>query len=58
MTPQAIVAQAQRANVTLVRFLYCGSDGLIRGKMTHVAHLERRLTEGMSLPLALPTLTA
>jgi glutamine synthetase len=58
MTPPAVVEQAQRANVTLVRFLYCGSDGLIRGKAIHSTHLERRLTEGVSLPLALHALTS
>lgn len=53
MTPQDILHQARQAGVLLVRFLYCGNDGVIRGKTTHIDHLERRLTEGIGLTVAM-----
>ena len=32
MTHQEILHQARQAGVTLVRFLYCGNDGVSRAK--------------------------
>ncbi|MGQ4807499.1 Glutamine synthetase [Candidatus Entotheonellaceae bacterium PAL068K] len=53
MTHQEILHQARQAGVMLVRFLYCGNDSVIRGKTTHIDHLERRLTEGIGLTVAM-----
>jgi glutamine synthetase len=53
MIHQDILHQARQAGVVLVRFLYCGNDGVIRGKTTHIDHLERRLTEGIGLTVAM-----
>lgn len=53
MTHQDILHRARQAGVVLVRFLYCGNDGIIRGKATHIDHLERRLTEGIGLTVAM-----
>jgi glutamine synthetase len=57
MTHHEILQQARRAGVVLVRFLYCGNDGVIRGKTTHIDHLERRLTEGIGLTVAMQSFT-
>ena len=57
MTPHDILQQARQAGVVLVRFLYCGNDGVIRGKTTHIDHLERRLTEGIGLTVAMQSFT-
>jgi glutamine synthetase len=57
VTPQEAVRQARQTGVLLVRFLYCGNDGVIRGKATHVDHLERRLIEGIGLPMAMQSFT-
>jgi glutamine synthetase len=57
MTPEDILHQARRAGVLLIRFLYCGNDGLVRGKATHIDHLERRLLEGIGLPMAMQSMT-
>ena len=43
MEPAAILRQAAEGNIKLVRFLYCGSDGVIRGKSTHADYLDARL---------------
>jgi glutamine synthetase len=57
MTHQDILHQARQAGVLLVRFLYCGNDGVIRGKTTHIDHLERRLVEGIGLTVAMQSFT-
>ena len=57
MTPHDILQQARQAGVVLVRFLYCGNDGVIRGKTTHIDRLERRLTEGIGLTVAMQSFT-
>src|SRR5919109_2152279 len=57
MTHQEILHQARQAGVILVRFLYCGNDGVIRGKTTHIDHLDRRLTEGIGLTVAMQSFT-
>jgi glutamine synthetase len=40
---------AKESGVKLVVFAYCDSANLIRGKATHVNHLERRLDSGIGL---------
>ena len=37
--PDRVIARAREAGVQLVRFLYCDSDGIIRGKTTHIDFL-------------------
>ena len=43
MDRQTILLQARQAGVKLVRFLYCGNDGLIRGKAAAVEALDGAL---------------
>src|SRR6185369_13523241 len=46
-------AQARRAGVRLVRFLYTDNGGITRGKATHVDGLAQRLTDGIGLTVAM-----
>src|SRR6266498_3151471 len=48
-----VVAQARRANVRLVRFLYTDNGGVTRGKATHVESLGSRITDGIGLTVAM-----
>lgn len=48
-----IVEQCRAAGVQLVRFLYCGNDGVIRGKACHTAFLESYLRSGIGLTVAM-----
>ena len=49
----AVVAQAEAADVRLVRFLYCDNDGIIRGKASGAARLGERLETGIGLTVAM-----
>ena len=49
----AIVNRCRAAGIQLVRFLYCGNDGVIRGKACHTAFLPSYLQSGIGLPVAL-----
>ncbi|MFL5760222.1 MAG: glutamine synthetase family protein [Thermomicrobiales bacterium] len=44
-----VIEQATAADLRLVRFLYCDYGSTIRGKATHLAHLNKRLDEGIAL---------
>jgi glutamine synthetase len=48
-----LTAQARRAGVRLVRFLYTDNGGITRGKATHVDGLAHRLTDGIGLTVAM-----
>src|SRR4029453_12870322 len=48
-----LTAQARRAGVRLVRFLYTDNGGITRGKATHVDGLVQRLTDGIGLTVAM-----
>jgi glutamine synthetase len=48
-----VTAQARRAGVRLVRFLYTDNGGITRGKATHVDGLAHRLTDGIGLTVAM-----
>ena len=48
-----LTAQARRAGVRLVRFLYTDNGGVTRGKATHVDGLAHRLTDGIGLTVAM-----
>jgi Glutamine synthetase N-terminal domain len=39
--------------IQLVRFLYCGNDGVIRGKACHTKFLDSYLTSGIGLTVAM-----
>ena len=48
-----VTAQAEKAGVRLVRFLYTDNGGVTRGKATHIAHLRNRITDGIGLTKAM-----
>jgi glutamine synthetase len=43
------MSQVQTSSVRLVRFLFCDTSSIIRGKTTHVEKLKTRLDEGIGL---------
>jgi glutamine synthetase len=47
------VNRCRKADVQLVRFLYCGNDGVIRGKACHAEFLESYLVSGIGLTVAM-----
>lgn len=53
MTPEEVVQAAHQANLRLIRFLYCDNGGVIRGKLTHIDGLEKRLKGGIGLTVAM-----
>jgi glutamine synthetase len=57
MDRQTILLQARQAGVKLVRFLYCGNDGLIRGKAAGVEALDGALAAGIGLTVAMQSFT-
>ena len=57
MDRQTILLQARQAGVKLVRFLYCGNDGLIRGKAAAVEALDGALEAGIGLTVAMQSFT-
>jgi len=48
-----ILARCKAARVQLVRFLYCGNDGVIRGKACHTQFLNSYLRSGIGLTVAM-----
>jgi glutamine synthetase len=57
MDRHTILLQARQAGVKLVRFLYCGNDGLIRGKAAAVEALDAALEAGIGLTVAMQSFT-
>ena len=57
MDRQDILLQARQAGVKLVRFLYCGNDGLIRGKTVSTEALEGAIGSGIGLTVAMQSFT-
>ena len=53
MNPEEVVQTAHMAGLRLIRFLYCDNGGIIRGKLTHIDGLERRLKGGIGLTVAM-----
>jgi glutamine synthetase len=53
MNAEMVLDEANRANLRLVRFLYCDNGGIVRGKATHVAGLARHMAEGIGQTLAM-----
>lgn len=58
MDTSQIIKQARETGVQLVRFLYCDSSGVIRGKATHIDHLAGRMNHGIGLPVAMQSFTS
>jgi glutamine synthetase len=48
-----VVRVAGEAGLRLVRFLWCGNDGTVRGKASGVAGLEQRLQSGIGVTVAM-----
>jgi glutamine synthetase len=57
MDRHTLLLQARQAGVKLVRFLYCGNDGLIRGKAAAVEALDAALEAGIGLTVAMQSFT-
>lgn len=53
MEPNRIADILERADIRLVRFLYCDNGCVIRGKVTHVNRLATRMTAGIGLTVAM-----
>lgn len=53
MKSEEVVEAAHTAGLRLIRFLYCDNGGVIRGKLTHIDGLERRLKGGIGLTVAM-----
>ena len=53
MNTETVLDEANRANLRLVRFLYCDNGGIVRGKATHIEGLARRMAEGIGQTLAM-----
>ena len=57
MDVQTILLEARQAGVRLVRFLYCGNDGVIRGKTASIEALDGALAAGIGLTVAMQSFT-
>jgi glutamine synthetase len=57
MDGHSILLQAGQAGVKLVRFLYCGNDGVIRGKTVAMEALDGALAAGVGLTVAMQSFT-
>jgi len=53
MKARDVVKQVDEAGIRLVRFLWCGNDGTVRGKASGVHGLEGRLESGIGLTVAM-----
>ncbi len=50
---EGILRQCRRAGIQLVRFLYCGNDGVIRGKACHAQFLPSYIESGIGMTVAM-----
>src|SRR5919198_2841572 len=57
MDRHTMLLQARQAGVKLVRFLYCGNDGVIRGKTASIEALNGALEAGIGLTVAMQSFT-
>jgi glutamine synthetase len=48
-----VIRAVQNADLSLIRFLYCDTNSIIRGKSVPAAQLERRMVDGIGLSRAL-----
>jgi glutamine synthetase len=58
VTARDVAKQADEAGLRLVRFLWCGNDGTIRGKASGRQGLEGRLESGIGLTVAMQAMNA
>jgi glutamine synthetase len=49
---------AREADVRLVRFLYCGNDGTVRGKASSTATLDSRLKRGIGITVGMQAMSS
>ena len=54
---ESILQQVGRADLNLVRFLYCDNDGMVRGKASGRSGLAQRLEAGIGLTVAMQAFT-
>ncbi|CAB4330965.1 MAG: glutamine synthetase [Actinobacteria bacterium] len=47
-----VLRSAEKANIRLIRFLYCDPSGMIRGKTAHGSQLTSKIDEGLGLTRA------
>jgi glutamine synthetase len=55
--PGDVIREADEAGLRLVRFLYCGNDGTVRGKASGRAGLEGRIRSGIGLTVAMQAMS-
>ena len=55
MKKKDIVRIAKNSGVNLIYFMYCDNANLIRGKATHIDHLDRRIDSGIGLTVGVLT---
>ena len=53
MNAADVVREVDEAGLRLVRFLYCGNDGTVRGKASSRHGLEGRIASGIGLTVAM-----
>jgi glutamine synthetase len=53
-----IVTAADEAGLRLVRFLWCGNDGTVRGKASALEGLEQRMASGIGVTLAMEAMNS
>ena len=58
MTAAEVVQRAREADLRLVRFLWCGNDGTVRGKASAVGGLQGRIKSGIGLTVAMQAMNA
>jgi glutamine synthetase len=58
VTPAEVAFLAEEAGLALVRFLWCGNDGTIRGKASGLHGLEGRLGSGIGVTVAMQAMNA
>ena len=58
MTAKDVVKKTDEAGLRLVRFLWCGNDGTVRGKASGRHGLEGRLESGIGLTVAMQAMNA
>jgi glutamine synthetase len=56
--PAQVVKAANEAGLRLVRFLWCGNDGTIRGKASALRGLEGRLESGIGLTVGMQAMNS
>ena len=53
----AVLRRCRSAGTQLIRFLYCGNDGVIRGKACHLEFLPSYLRSGIGMTVAMQSFT-